>query len=196
MWVLMEALRPQELQRVNLPASLRTHGWPSVRDLFPNTLRYLFYRTEADGLVVLADSDHTALHTPTHEDLGGYEPSCRLCELRAVRQRTLTELNGKIAGRSLRVAIALAVPSVEAWWRCGVDVHATEQSWARALSGGRFPFSPRELKVAVYGTDRPSLPLETNKMTASATRLAADLSMLERHFPVGFGTFAAEFRSW
>ena len=196
MWVLLEALRNQSLDQVKLPASLRTHGWPSVRDLLPNALRHLFYRSDADGLVVLADSDHTPLHTPKHEEPGCYDPACRICQLRAVGRQTIAELHGQIQGRVLRVALAIAVPAIEAWWRCGLDTHATEQSWARSLPRGPFPFSRRDLKKVAYGTDRPSLPLSTMKMVESARRLTADLPLLERHFPMGFGAFATEFRAW
>jgi hypothetical protein len=196
MWIVMRALRGDNLERVAVPASLRTHGWPSVRDLLPSTLRYLFYRTDADGLVVLADSDHTPLHVAAHDQPGGYDPACRLCELRTAGGRTLDELHAQISGRKMRLAIALAVPAVEAWWRCGIDVHATEQAWSRGLPAGPFPFTRSDLKRAIYGTDRPSLPVETEKMAASAQRLSGDLSSLERHFPVGFGSFASDFRSW
>ncbi len=194
--VLLAGVRGRPVEPVNLPAGLRTHGWPSVRDLLPNTLRYLLYRTDAEALVVLADSDDTPVHSPDHDRPGGYEPKCRLCELRTVGRHTLDELHGRVAGRTFKFAVALAVPAAESWWRCGLDVHATEQAWARGLPRGPFPFTRPDLKRAVYGTDRPSLPLAKATMVAAAERLAADLASLERSFPLGFGLMAAEVRGW
>ena len=194
--VLLAAVRGQSVEPVNVPANLQARGWPSVRDLLPNVLRHLFYRTDADALVVLADSDDTPVHVSDRDLPGGYEPRCRLCELRAVGRQTLDDLDGRIAGRTFRFAVALAVPAVESWWRCGPDVHATEQAWARGLPRGPFPFTRPDLKRAVYGTDRPSLPLEKVKMVAAANRLAANLTSLERSFPVGFGLMAADVRGW
>ena len=45
-------------------------------------------------------------------------------------------------------------------------------------------------------TERPSIQLETQRMTEEARRLAQDLDELERWFPAGFGTFARDVRSW
>jgi hypothetical protein len=193
--ILLSAVLGAPLDRVSVPASLRTHGWPSVRDLLPNTLRYLYYRTDADGLVVLADSDDSPLHSAAHDLPGGFEPNCRLCELRGIGNKTLAELSGKVAGRSMKLGIAMATPAIEAWWRCGLDVHAAESAVQNAP---RRPLQHRrrQLKKDVYGTDRPSLPLAKLKMAEAATRLSVDIASLERNFPIGFGEFARAFRSW
>jgi hypothetical protein len=96
----------------------------------------------------------------------------------------------------LRVALGLAVPSLEAWWRCGIDAHVTEAAWLVALQSRQFPYDVNRLKAAVYGTDRPGLDQETVRMTEEATRVAQDLGRLETSFPNGFGTLARDLRGW
>jgi hypothetical protein len=52
------------------------------------------------------------------------------------------------------------------------------------------------LKRLIYGTERPSLKLETERARAAAIRVAEDLGELEARFPNGFGPLAAELRRW
>jgi hypothetical protein len=46
----------------------------------------------------------------------------------------------------------------------------------------------------VYGTDRPSLELETERAIAETRRIIRDLTTIEAAFPVGFGLMAIEIR--
>jgi hypothetical protein len=48
----------------------------------------------------------------------------------------------------------------------------------------------------VYGTDRPSLELETKRALEEARRIIQNIKTIETAFPVGFGLMAAETRSW
>jgi hypothetical protein len=72
----------------------------------------------------------------------------------------------------------------------------TEGAWVLALQSGKYPYDNKRLKRAVYGTDRPSIALETKRMTGEAQRLAQNLSELEKWFPNGFGALARDVRSW
>ena len=96
----------------------------------------------------------------------------------------------------MRVAIGLPVPAIEAWLRCGADVHVNELAWQRGLNGQPFPYTKSQLKIAVYKTDRPSLDHETTCMKQEMTRVATDPLHLEHAFPVGFGNLAREIRTW
>jgi hypothetical protein len=129
--ILLDAIRGEPTTPVDVHNNLRANGWSSVRALLPNTIRFLYYQTDADGLVVLVDSDDTPVHRPEHEVAGGFQPTCRVCMFRDLADRTLAAIAPHRPDRTLRVAVALAVPAVEAWWRCGLDPHVTEQSWAR-----------------------------------------------------------------
>jgi hypothetical protein len=193
--ILAQALLGHALERADLP-SLRTRGWPSVRQVLPAVLMALHYQTDAQGLVVIVDSDLSPVHLPDHDTAAAAAQGCRLCQLQQVVATTRSKLRPVPNRAPLRVALGLAVPSLEAWWRCGIDAHVTEAAWLVALQSRRFPYDVNRLKVAVYGTDRPGLDLETVRMTEEATRVALDLARLETGFPNGFGPFAREIRGW
>jgi hypothetical protein len=53
-----------------------------------------------------------------------------------------------------------------------------------------------ELKKMVYGTDRPSLELETECAVREARRIIGELPAIVTAFPAGFGLMAKEIGSW
>lgn len=71
----------------------------------------------------------------------------------------------------------------------------TEAAWANGLQEGREPYTKLKLKHQA-GTERVSVGISRKRMTAHARRLARDIGVLEREFPVGFGVLAQELRSW
>lgn len=187
---------------------LRARGWPSVEQVLPPILRHLHFNTEADGLVVVVDSDDSPVHTPEHEAPGYYHPLCRICRLRAVFRRTLKNLPPRkfhpsspaqhrppAKARVLR-AVGLAVPAIEAWLLCGRDESVTEEVWLVGQEKGALPYTRRELKQRVYGTERPSLPLEIKRAVEEVSRHRGNVRRLENDFPNGFGALARDLRSW
>jgi hypothetical protein len=179
-----------------VPPSFRARGWPSVEQVLSPILRHLHFNTDADGLVVVVDSDDSVVHTPEHEAPGYHHPFCRICRLRAVFRRALKNLppaRGRV--RVLR-AVGLAVPAIEAWYLCGRDTSVTEASWVNGQAAGRPPYTRRELKWRVYGTERPSLPMEIRRAVQEVTRHRGDIRRLEFDFPQGFGSLARDLRSW
>lgn len=174
---------------------LRSRGWPAVRNLLPVVLLHLQYRTDADALVVLVDSNHSPVHQASHRTEEA-DTRCRLCELQRSASRTLQGFSPTGEGRLIRVAIGLAVPSLEAWLRCGHDTDVSEAAWQEGLNRKRDPYTRNELKNRVYGTDRPGLGLQKRRGIEEAERLTQDLATLEDRFPVGFGSFAARIRTW
>lgn len=180
--------------------SLRARGWPSVEQVLPSILRHLQFNTDADGLVVVVDSDDSVVHAADHEAPGYHHPWCRICRLRAVFRRTMRNLPTppvRSAGqpRVLR-AIGLAVPAIEAWYLCGRDTSVTEAAWVEGQKTGRAPYTRRELKWRVYGTERPPLPLEIRRAVQEVSRHHGDLRRLENDFPQGFGSLARDLRTW
>jgi hypothetical protein len=173
----------------------RTHGWSTVFNLLPGVLRELHYNTDVDALAVVMDSDRTPPHHADHDRPEGDNPDCRMCQLRQVIVRERGRL--KPTGRTpVKVAVGLAVPCIEAWFQCGRDPTVTEAAWLVALRENKFPYDGKRLKQAVYGTDRPSIHLETRRMVEEAQRLASGLFELEKWFPGGFKPFADAVRSW
>ena len=173
----------------------RDYGWPAVLRIAKNVVNHVYYRTDADGLVISVDSDDSPVHRES-EDRSACDAKCRICQLRTGIASSLQELRA-IPGRTkLLTAIGLAVPSLEAWYRCGVDPHVSEATWIHALRDQKFPYDRSRLKLQVYGDDRPSLVLATNRATEIARQLASRLNDLEILFPNGFGALARDVRGW
>lgn len=172
----------------------RARGWPNVAQLMPAVIRHLHFNTDADALVVVADSDDSVVHTARHDAPDYFHPHCRMCQLRAVYRQTVKRLPpARGRDRVLRV-VGVAVPAVEAWYLCGRDPTVSEAAWIAGQERAAPPYSRAELKVRVYGTDRPSLPHETVCAVREAQRHRADTRRLEHDFP-GFAALAADLRA-
>ena len=193
--ILIDGIIGRPTQPADMPP-IRTRGVSGVFTILPTALKHLHYRTDAGALVLVVDSDRTPVHKPEHEQGGGADENCRFCQIRQTVDTALAELR-PVPGRSqIKVALGIAVPAVEAWYRCGRDPHVTEAAWIASLPSGPFPYTTRSLKEDVYGTSRPSLELETRRAAEEARRLAQNLPLLEQCFPTGFGALADEVRSW
>lgn len=192
--VLIEAALGHTFQRIHPP--LRARGWPSVAQVLPSIIKHLHFNTDAHGLIVVVDSDDSVVHTPLHDEPGHHHPGCRLCQLRATFRQTTKKLSlgGNRRAGVLR-GIGVAVPAVEAWYLCGRDPTVTETAWQHGQETGHLPYTRRELKARVYGTERPNLPLETERALADAHRHARDLRRLEHDFPC-FEALSRDLRTW
>lgn len=179
-----------------VPPSLRARGWPSVEQVLPPILRHLHFQTDADALVVVVDSDDSVVHDEAHEAPGYHHPGCRLCRLRAVFRRTIRHLPPAHGRARVLRGIGLAVPAIEAWLLCGREPEVTEAAWRTGQETGRAPYSRAELKVRVYGTDRPGLPWQTRRALEEVSRHRGDIRRLENDFPHGFGALARDLREW
>lgn len=175
---------------------IRSRGWPSVRTQLPTIIKYLHFRTNADGLIVLADSNSTPVSQPDQEGKRVPHPESRLVALISEASKTLQAVGSRPSGARLQIAVGLAVPAIEAWYRCSRDPHVNEAAWALGLQNGSCPYTKHGLKQDVYGTTFPQIAHETECAEAQARRLAENLESLERQFPIGFGLFVAELRNW
>jgi hypothetical protein len=174
----------------------RPRGWPSILNLLPTIIKDLHYNTDAEGLVMVVDSDESPCHDGSHEVAGGENAACRLCQLHEVYGRELRRLTPVVNRVPIKVAVGLAVPAIEAWYLCGIDPHVNEATWVRKLGGERITYDKMSLKQASYGSDRAPNALKTEKATIAAQRLATRLDLLERLFPNGYGPFAQSLRNW
>lgn len=192
--VLVEAVLGGPVQRVQ--HALRARGWPSVAQVLPGVIRHLHFNTDADGLVVVVDSDDTTVHTPEHDAPGRFHSECRLCRLRSIFRQTVKHLPPARGRAHVLRGVGMCVPAIEAWYLCGRDERVTEGAWAEGLRTGVPPYTRNELKWRVYGTDRPSLPLEIRCALAEVARHQHDLRRLENDFPGSFGPLAHDLREW
>lgn len=192
--ILINAISGRQTQDVpSLP--LRSRGWPYVIRVLPTVIKFLHYQTDAEALAVIVDSDDSPIHQVSHEQAGG-DPDCRFCQLRRVSALEKTRLRAVRNRGELKVAIGLAVPAIEAWYLCGLDPQVNEATWARKLQSERITYARNTLKKKVYGMERPTIEIERRCAVEAAARLAADLSIIERLFPIGFGSFAQDVRAW
>lgn len=192
--VLVEAVLGEPIRQVQ--AGLRARGWPNVVQVLPAIVRHLHFNTDADGLVVVVDADDSVIHTAEHEAPNYHHPLCRLCHLRAAFRRATKKLPPARGRERLLRGIGVAVPAVEAWYLCGRDATVSEAAWIEGRARGQSPYTRRELKWRVYGTDRPSLTLETKRALEEVRRHQSDVRRLEADFPAGFGLLAGDLRSW
>ncbi|MCY2926345.1 MAG: hypothetical protein NT031_13060 [Planctomycetota bacterium] len=191
--VLVDALLGIETEIVYPP--VRARGWPSVQEDLPTVVKAVHYRTEAAALLVVADGNHFPMHLGDGQAVCE-QHGCRLCSLRRSAVQANVYLSPMAGREVVQMAAGLAVPAIEAWYLCGVNPAVSEQAWRAGMESGQYPYDKKQLKKLVYGTDRPSLAMETQKAVEAAHRLVADLTMLEAKFPLGFGTLATAVRSW
>lgn len=192
--VLVESILGRPITQVH--PGLRARGWPNVAQVLPPVLRHLHFNTDAAGLVVVVDTDDSVVHTAGHEAPGYFHPQCRLCQLRAAYRQTVKRLPPARGRKRVLRCIGVAVPAIEAWYLCGRDDQVTEAAWLRGQERGRVPYTRAELKLRVYGTDRPSLPLTISCALREVQRHRRDPRRLEADFPDGFGALARDLRSW
>ena len=193
--ILTEAILGRQSEPV-IHAGLRHRGWPMVRTVLRAVLLELHYNTDAEGFVFIVDSNGTPLHVPSHEQPNGRDPKCRLCQLQRIISRDQQQVRPRQHQAPLKVALGLAVPTIEAWLLCGVDPHVTEAAWINGLREGQMPYTKADLKNQLYGTSHPSLAIETEAMKLAATRIAANLPSVENLFPSGFGNLQKDLKSW
>jgi len=176
----------------------KTRGWKGALNAVRAALFHLHYRTDAEALVVTVDSDESPVHHQGHEQLGGGDLKCRLCQLRAIVAAAQRSLRPRQGCGPVKIALGLAVPTIEAWCIAGTDPHVTESAWIQALQSRSFPYSKGDLKERLYGSAKPTLVCETACLVEHVRRLVAQnqLALLEKYFPVGFGAIANEVRSW
>jgi hypothetical protein len=184
--VLVDALLG--VKPIAVETQLRSRGWTAVQSILPSISKQLHYRTDTDALVVVVDSNHTYL--------SGDQPKNRLREFQELVKRCRSQLK-PVSGRvPLLIAVGVAAPAIEAWWLCGTHPQISEAAWEKGLDENQEPYSKLDLKKWLYGAENNSLEHMTEKMVAAARALENDLTLLERAFPHGFGSLAAEIRQW
>ncbi|HMG73523.1 MAG TPA: hypothetical protein VK582_08480 [Pyrinomonadaceae bacterium] len=174
----------------------RPNGWTRIFALLPNIIKHLHYGYEVEGLVVVMDSDDSPIHDNAHEMARAQNLDCRLCRLRETVQVELSRLRPLPNRTDLKMALGLAVPAIEAWYRAGLDPHVNEVAWNRKLLGEDVSYDRRSLKKDTYGSYQPSLGTETTAAVAAAQRLTENLELLEQLFPNGFGSLICDLRAW
>jgi hypothetical protein len=196
--VLIDALFGEPTEFV-APRPIRGRGVQAILAVFAPVVMYLHYRTEAEALAIVVDSNHGSVHSDAHDSAGAADPGCRLCLLRKSASDVRAKLRPVPNREKLKIAIGLAVPAIEAWYLCGRNKQVSEAAWCNGMKMGRFPYSKIELKAELYGAERIPLETEIRIATEEAQRIiakASTLELLQSNFPGGFGPFARDVRAW
>jgi len=121
------------VKTIPVATHLESRGWHAVRNTLPAISKTLQYRTDAEGLVVVVDSNHTYL--------SGDEPKNRLRDFQELVQRCQQQLK-TVSGRvPLKIAVGVAAPAIEAWWLCKSNSQISEAAWEKGLTEKREPYS-------------------------------------------------------
>jgi hypothetical protein len=192
--ILVSGILGEEVEQSDLPVNVQARSSSRIDKILPAVIRALHYRSDAEALVVVSDSDDTPVHIASHNEQPN--PACRMCQLRTAVKETIANLSPVSGKAILKVAIGVPVPAIEAWYLCRINPHVNEGSWIRKQNGEKIKYDRKKLKIQLYETTRPSLELETELAIESATRLVQELAELEQFFPQGFGAFADEIKSW
>ena len=172
------------------------HSVPAFFNVLDGIIRGVHYNSDAEGLVLVVDSDDSPIHIEAHDSPGSEDDECRFCRTRKIVANARKRLKS-IPGRSpVKVAIGLAVPALEGWLMVGKNHQVKESAWVANSSGGRGPFTRQQLKEMVYKANQNSWEDITKRAVEEATRFSADIQALVRAFPMGFGLMEREIRSW
>ena len=167
---------------------LQARGYHPVRDALQAIIKFVTYRTDTEGLVVVVDSNHSSLETTTGEN--------RLREFGDLIAKTRAGLGARSGRPALLIAHGVASPALEGWLLCKRDGQITEAAWEKGLRDKREPYTKLALKRRLLEADYTSSELRWQKMTEAATEVAADIAHLETQFPNGFGSMARQLREW
>jgi hypothetical protein len=194
MGVFTEGIIGEPPERISM--DLAADGVGRVLSTLRDVLIAVHYNSDAEGLVVVVDADDTDLHDSTHDFMSAENDGCRLCKCLKIIAKARNRVKPRQGRPELQIAVGLAVPSIEAWYLAGKNHQVGEAAWKTGLASGRLPFTRPQLKELVYGTNRPSIELETERATAEARRIIADMKAIESASPAGFGLMAEQIRTW
>jgi hypothetical protein len=194
MEVFAEGLLGELTAPINM--DLKAHSVPGFFSALDGVFRGVHFNSDAEGLIVVVDCDNTELHDAAHNTPQGATENCRLCKVHKIIAKARNQLGPRLGRPEVSVAIGLAVPAIEAWYLVGKEHQVGEVAWRVGQTAGRPPFTKSKLKQMVYGTNRPSLELETQCAVKEARRIIKNMKAIETAFPVGFGLMATEIRSW
>lgn len=194
--ILVEGIFGNEIEETDLPNRLQYRSSSHLDRDLPSVINGVYYNSNADALIVASDSDDLPVHIAEHDKTENER--CRLCRLRKAVKNALANLSEVSGKEKLKVAVSIPVPAIEAWYLVGINPHVSEVTWIRKQNGEKITYDRKRLKEEVYGTNRPSLKIETERAIEETTRIVKNelLEKLEEDFPQGFGSLADEISNW
>ena len=194
--ILLEGILGEPIETPNSPP-LRSRGYTSLVTVLPTILKHLHYRSPANALVVVADSDNSPVHRSDHQPGKTPDSKCRTCRLISLIEQTQQNLRPSRTHPVIWTAVAVPTPSIEAWYLFEKDPDCSESRWLQKQHEG---VNAREeilrLKRRAYGTERPGLSHEVQRATEHAHNLVARLDSLAGYFPNSFGLLQKTVQQW
>ena len=190
--VLVEGLLQRPIEVITRRA--RSGGLDAVLSVIPSALKALYFRGEADGLIVVLDSNSCPLPHKCDETCCERE-LCRLCQVRSIIENVKSQLRPSPDLKVPMTAVGIAVPAIEAWYLCGQNSNVSENAWLLGIDKGKLPYTKKDLKIQAYGTDRLASHDQKAKAIEASRRVVENLAQLERWFPKGFGALAHDIRA-
>ncbi|HLJ91838.1 MAG TPA: hypothetical protein VKU02_01465 [Gemmataceae bacterium] len=115
--ILTEGILGEPPESINM--DLEAHSVPGFFSALDGVFRGVHYNSDAEGLIVVVDSDDTEMHSLAHDTPQGGGERCRLCQARKIIERARKQLKPRQGRPELKVAIGLTVPTIEAWYLLG-----------------------------------------------------------------------------
>ncbi len=173
---------------------LEAHSVPGFFSALNSVFRGVHYNSDADGLVIVVDADHTELHDPSHDT--NTAKDCRYCQASNIIQRARTQLQPRIGRPELKVAIGVTLPSIRSWVIVWQIDEVGEAAWKTSLASGKRLFTSQNLKKWCTARIAPRSNWRRNVRSRETLRIRENLKSIEDAFPIGFGLLAQEIRSW
>jgi hypothetical protein len=173
---------------------LRARGWPTILKNIGPVLRHLHYRSLAELLVIVADSNNHELHSAAHHPTP--HQNCRHCLLESAAAKASQSLQSIQPWHPIKFAIAVPCPSIEAWLLSVDNRECTEAGWSqRRKDGANSVHEIRQLKKQLYGDETPhSFEQSLDIACERAKRLIPHIDAVARAFPNSFGSLIAAIR--
>ncbi|MBM4072709.1 MAG: hypothetical protein FJ271_27850 [Planctomycetes bacterium] len=106
------AILGQPLESISM--DLEAHSVPGFFNALDGVFRGVHYNSDAEALIIVVDSDRTEPHELTHDFQKDTGIGCRHCKIAQIIARARNQLKPRQSQAELKIAIGLAVPSIEA----------------------------------------------------------------------------------
>jgi hypothetical protein len=171
-----------------IPRTSRSGGITTLTAALPVVIREFQFSSDALGLIVLADSNHTSLIPDS--------PKNRREQLLSTAERTLRGFSQGTGRARLRVTVAIAAPAIEAWLLSPRRDDINEAAWEKGIASNDYPYSKQQLKVWLHGAERGEAGPRLQTILTAAAKAATQITKLRAQFPNGFGKFHDDLLSW
>ncbi|NOX56620.1 MAG: hypothetical protein GXP27_19685 [Planctomycetes bacterium] len=203
---IVRAILPDPIECVDL--ALRTRGIQYLlASAFVSRAKFCAFKPDIHGLVCVVDADLKQSHSESQscwspclasiEDFRACHSECRLCNLRRQWVETrLAERRTEDRLPVLRIAMGLAVPSIETWLLAGTSDGVDETTWNGLNDREKQSYRDRVKRIVfgdLKGFDRRREIAQERIVHVIGT---LGIDGLGRLFPDGLGALRNDLEAW